>query len=77
MNCCGHQVNELVGIGSTCMSAELKSSAKRIYELAMMDDVLAVNCKGYLESVQLTQLTLKEPPLFKEEMLNLSRGIGR
>ena len=71
VTCCGETFkNELVSIGGQCWSAELKSphTTHRIYELAMLNEVLAVNCHGYLESVRSNMAMMQPAPFFKDEL---------
>jgi hypothetical protein len=79
VTCCGETFsNQLTGIGGQCFTAELRNpvTTKRIYELAMLDEVLAVNCHGYLENVR-SNIAILQPPVFKEEFTKSSHGTGR
>lgn len=70
--------NQLVGMNGLCYTAELRNpiAMKRLSELALLDDILAVDCHGYLESVR-TNALLASPSQFSEAMKFQGAGASR
>lgn len=79
VTCCGETVhNQLVGLAGLCYTAELRNplAMKRLSELALLDDILAVDCHGYLESVHADAILTPRSP-FSEVVKFQERGASR